>query len=140
MQQWICVVLVVLAVSGCSLVMPGDFAKDHQEAVNVHIIEYEKWIKKKGIAEEDLIGKSRQEIRRILGRPSRVNSYHDDWDCPQQIRDNHVTKPICLQEAWVYTNWYGIPYLTGGFCTYVLTFENDRVLKWEHPPWQRGNK
>lgn len=122
------ILLSLLLLTGCSLVMPGNFEEDVARDNKFHKERYDSWLQKKGITEHTLIGMTKEAVRAKIGNPDRVLY---DWDggfCQQKMKKREEIGDECKGESWTYTNLYGIPFLSSGFAQYSVEFNKYGIV------------
>lgn len=121
-------IIYVLVLSGCSLVSPGNFQEDMIKNDKIHQEHYDLWIQKKGITEQSLIGMSKEDIKRTLGRVDKILVDWKSAQCQNKVIRFEPDSENCKYERWVYTNWYGVPFMSG-FSTYVVYFNKNGIVE-----------
>ncbi len=118
----------VLVFSGCSLVGPGNFQEDMVRGDKIDQEHYDLWMQKKGLSEQSIIGMTKKEIKRKLGNPDKVWVDWNSVQCQKKMKRFEEGSENCKYERWVYTNWYGIPWMSG-FSTYVVNFNKNGIVE-----------
>ena len=126
-------ILIISLLYGCSLAAPGIV---EEEYINQGLSEmqqrYLQWLDKKGISEQSIVGLSEKEVKNKIGRPSHI-FYAKNWSyCQSLIKKEEILPDKCHGESWIYTNWFGIPFMSS-FSQYSVKFRDGVVKEIEGP-------